>query len=138
MNKTANGLLLMGSFLLATIAGANTHQAENHLIKLPGPVAQEMMLGTWTIKVKYEPSPEMPKGEEAFGREVWRVGPGGNSIIEEYSESNTKGGYTEFAIAWWDEKEQGQRFLACNNEDMPACELSRSVAKWEGDSLIYT
>jgi hypothetical protein len=121
-----------------TIVGADTNQAENHRIKLPGPVVQEMMLGTWATKVKYEPSPEMPKGKEVSGREVWRVGPGRQSIIEEYFESNAGGGYKLFTIAWWDEKEKGQRFLACDNEQMHGCELSRSVARWEGDRLMYT
>jgi hypothetical protein len=138
MNKAAKGFLLMGSFLLVTIVGADTNQVENHRVRLPGPAAQEMMLGTWTIKVTYEPSAQMPKGEEASGREVWRVGPGGRSIIEEYSESNARGGYKLFAIAWWDEKEQGQRFVACDTEQMHGCEISRSVARWEDDRLIYT
>jgi len=97
-----------------------------------------MMLGTWTTQLQYEPSPAMPDGGASSGQEVWRAGPGGNSVIEEYFEKNAKGGFKEFTIAWWDEQAQGQRFLACDNEQLHGCEVSRSVARWEGNSLVYT
>ena len=130
--------VVLSLFVLATFATAVSSEPASPHLKLPGPAAQDLMLGTWAIQIKYEPSAEMPKGSETTGRETWRAGPGGNSVIKEYYEKSPKGTTKEFIIAWWDEKEQGQRSLGCSNEQMRGCELSRSAAKWEGNSLIYT
>lgn len=138
MNTLAKALLSIAVFSLTMAAGAADRQPDNRRVKLPGPAAQEMMLGTWAIKVKYEPSPEWPNGAEASGKEAWRVGPGGYSIIEEYLESNSKGGFAEINIAWWDAKEKGQRFVACDRDEKHPCEMSRSVARWQGNDLVYT
>lgn len=138
MNTLARATWSMNLLLLAIAATADDRKTENRRVMLPGPVVQELMLGTWAIKVKYEPGKEWPNGEQASGREVWRVGPGGQSIIEEYSESNSKGGFAEINIAWWDAKEKGQRFVACDKDEKHPCEMSRSVARWEGNELVYT
>ncbi|HTO86131.1 MAG TPA: hypothetical protein VMR54_01200 [Thermoanaerobaculia bacterium] len=107
-------------------------------LKVPGPEAQHLMLGTWAIHVKYEPSAEMPNGGVGQGREVWRAGPGGGSVIEEYEEEGAAGEFHGLGVAWWDEKAQGQRFIWCASHDPGGCQLSKNVAKWEGNSLIYT
>jgi hypothetical protein len=107
-------------------------------LKIPGPEVQNLMLGTWAIHVKYEPSAEMPNGGVGQGREVWRAGPGGGSVIEEYEEKGAAGESHGLGVAWWDEKEQGQRFIWCDSHDPGGCQLSKNVAKWDGNSLVYT
>lgn len=57
-------------------------------LKMPGPEVQNLMLGTWSTQVKYEPTAEMPNGGAGSGTEIWRLGPGGLSVIEEYHEKN--------------------------------------------------
>ena len=108
------------------------------ILKMPGPEVQNNMLGTWSISVKYEPSAEMPNGGTGNGTEVWRPGPGGNSVIEEYYQNDAKEHTEEFSPAWWDEQAGGQRFVFCANSVPNGCLLSKNVAKWEGQSLVYS
>jgi hypothetical protein len=131
-------LATIGMCLSADLGSAIPIQPRGPHVKLPGPGQQDMMLGTWATQLKYAPGPSTPNGAMTSGQEVWRIGPGGTSLIEEYFEENAKGGFREFTIAWWDEQAQGQRFLACDNERMHGCEVSRGVARWEGSSLVYT
>jgi len=105
---------------------------------MPGPEAQNLMLGTWVIRVKYEPSPERPKGGEGVGSEVWRRGPGGRSVIEDYEVKGDAGELHGLGIAWWDEKEKGQLVLWCDSENPDGCHHTGTVARWEGNSLVYT
>jgi hypothetical protein len=107
-------------------------------LKMPGPVVQDLMLGTWALQLKVEPSAGRPKGEVATGREIWRAGPDGKSVIEEYSQKSSDGEFELLSVGWWDEKEKGQRFLNCDSSQEHGCELSKEVARWEGNSLVYT
>jgi len=70
-------------------------------VHLPGPPIQDLMLGTWTIRVTHEPNAAHPKSWITTGREVWRLGPGGQSLIEEYDEADPAGAVHEFGVAWW-------------------------------------
>jgi hypothetical protein len=108
-------------------------------LKMPGPAVQNSMLGTWCIKIKYEPgAPRMPNGGTGEGEEVWWPGPGGYSVIEEYYQKDANEWKEEFIPAWWDTEAGGQRFIGCSNTLPQGCLLSKNVAKWEGDRNTYT
>jgi hypothetical protein len=96
------------------------------------------MLGTWAIRVKYEPGPGMPKGGAARGGEVWRAGPGGRSVIEEYEEKGDTGEFHGLGVSWWDDKEQRLRTLWCGSSDPKGCQVVSRTATGEGDTLIFT
>lgn len=89
------------------------------------------------IKTEYARSKETPDGGTGEGIEVWRPGPGGYSVIEEYREKNAQGEIYGFVSFWWDADLQGQRFVWCHNTNPLGCELSKGVAKWEGNRLAY-
>ena len=107
-------------------------------IRMPGPAVQDLMLGTWSIRVRYEPSDDRPKGGVASGREVWRLGPGGRSLIEEYDEAGAAGKVHDFGVAWWDESAKGQRVFWCGDYEPPACTVYPQVARWDGNPLVQT
>ena len=107
-------------------------------IRLPGPPLQDLMLGAWDIRVQHEPGAGFPKGRIIRGREVWRLGPGGRSLIEEYDEYDPSGAIHEFGIAWWDAEEKGQKVLWCGDYQSAGCGLVPGVARWEGNSLVQT
>ena len=132
MNRT----LLYLSIVFLGIGGsfAQNHQEK---MKLPGPEVQNLMLGTWSTQVKYEPTSEMPNGGTGAGTEIWRPGPGGLSVIEEYYERNDKGEVEGLGVAWWDAKAHGQRFVWCDNSNPDGCYVSKEVAKWDGGSLVW-
>jgi ketosteroid isomerase-like protein len=106
-------------------------------LKMHGPEVMNLMLGTWAIKSEYAPSKEMPNGDTGEGIEVWRPGPGGYSLIEEFQEKNANGEISGFGPAWWDAELQGQRFVWCESTNPRGCELSKNAAKWEGNRLVY-
>ena len=106
-------------------------------LKMPGPEAQNLMLGTWAIHAEYAPTKQMPNGGAGEGIEVWRSGPGDYFVIEEYHEKNPNGVIDGFVQFWWDTDLQGQRFVWCDNTNSRGCELSKNVAKWEADRLVY-
>jgi hypothetical protein len=129
----------MCAVLAVTLISASAFAAEPAVrIRLPGPALQDLMLGTWTIRVKHEPNAEYPKGRVNAGREVWRLGPGGRSLIEEYDEVNPAGSLHELGIAWWDAAEKGQKVLWCGDYQPSGCALVPGVARWEGNSLVQT
>lgn len=107
-------------------------------LRMPGPDVQNLMLGTWRTEAEYQPTSEMPRGGTALGTEIWRAGPGGLSVIEESREKNEKGDIAGLAVAWWDSKAQGQRFVWCDNGNPNGCWVSKEVAKWDRGSLIWT
>ena len=114
----------------------SAHEADR--IRMPGPAIQDLMLGTWAIAVKHQPSPALPKGGVGKGREVWRLGPGGRSLIEEYDEQGPEGTIHEFGIAWWDHNAKGQRVLWCGDYETGGCQTVPDVARWDGNSLVHT
>jgi len=79
----------------------------------------------------------MPNGGTRAGTEIWRLGPGGLSVIEEYREKNEKGEVEGLGVAWWDAKAQVQRFVWCDNSITGGCYVSKEVAKWDGESLVW-
>jgi hypothetical protein len=111
-------------------------QAQN--LKLPGPDAQNLMLGSWSIRVEYEPNPKEPKGRITQGTEVWRAGPGNSSVIEEYREKSSEVEMQGLGTAWWDEQAHGQRFVWCDNWEVHGCYVSKNVAQWDGSRLVYS
>jgi ketosteroid isomerase-like protein len=101
---------------------------------MPGPDVQNLMLGTWEINVEYPPGSGTDTGK---GTEIWRPGPGGRSVIEESREKNAHGEVEGISIAWWDKKAQGQRFVWCDNSIPDGCYVSKEVAKWDGNDLVW-
>ena len=132
-----NRPLLCLSIVFVSIGGSLA-QTQPEKLRIPGPELQNLMLGTWRTEAQYQPTSDMPNGETAFGTEMWRPGPGGMSVIEESSEKNTKENMAGLAIAWWDAKAQGQRFVWCDNGNPDGCYVSKEVAKWDRGSLIWT
>jgi hypothetical protein len=107
-------------------------------IQMPGPPLQDLMLGAWSVQVSHEPSAAYPKGRVTAGQEVWRLGPAGRSLIEEYDEEDPAEPLHEFGIAWWDAVEKGQKVLWCGDYQPSGCALVPGVARWEGNSLVQT
>ena len=106
-------------------------------LKMPGPEIQNVMLGTWAIKAEYAPTKAAPSGGVGEGIELWRSGPGGYSVIEEYHEKNARGEIYGLVTFWWDADLQGLRFVWCDSTNPRGCELSKNVAKWERSRLVY-
>ena len=132
MTKCTSCFILLASLYAAVVAAQEPEQK----LTMPGPEIQNLMLGKWSIKVHY-PSSEKPNGDTGQGTETWRPGPGGRSVIEEYREKNSKGEVEGLGLAWWDKDAQGQRFVWCESDLPSGCYVSKAVAKWEGENLVW-
>jgi ketosteroid isomerase-like protein len=118
------------------LASAEKSANAQQTLTMPGPDVQNLMLGTWEINVAYPPG-SGTRADTGKGAEIWRPGPGGRSVIEEYREKNAHGEVEGVAIAWWDKRAQGQRFVWCDNSIPDGCYVSKEVAKWDGNDLVW-
>jgi hypothetical protein len=94
------------------------------------------LLGRWTMTARYEPSASMPHGGSGKGEEVWRRGPGGLSLIEDYHSRTTAGENFGIGIIWYDAKLHALQGLWCANLIARGCKTFAAV--WDGNHLMTT
>ena len=104
----------------------------------PGPEMERLMKalsGTWSVTVNLAPNERMPKGGVRKGEEVWRPGPGGFSLIEDYHSTDEKGEHNGLAITWWDENVHRYQVMWCD-DGPPGCMVYTLGATWQGNDLV--
>src|SRR5207253_2344068 len=80
----------------------------------PSPEMQKLFntfLGTWSVSEKIEPSKSLPNGGVGEGEEVYRVGPGAVSLVEEIQLKEPTGKISGLGVGWWDAKGRGYKAL---------------------------
>lgn len=92
--------------------------------------------GRWSISLKVEPSERLPKGGGGKGEEVWKPGPGGFSLIEDYHSTGDEGEITGHGVAWWDEGAQRYQVTWCDNGNPTGCIVMKHGAKWVGNEVV--
>ena len=93
--------------------------------------------GNWNVMEKHEKNPMMPNGGEGKGTaKIW-AGPGGLSLMENYTSTGAMGSFKGMGTWWWDPKAQIFHGLWCDNMTPNGCDTSGST-KWEGDNLVGT
>ncbi|HET6176428.1 MAG TPA: hypothetical protein VFE61_05815 [Candidatus Sulfotelmatobacter sp.] len=105
----------------------------------PGPEIERLLRslgGTWAIKETFSPDAALPTGDTGAGRVVWRPGPGGYSVIEEYESKQSRRSVTGLAVFWWDEAEHGYRTIWCDSTNPGGCIQFKNVARWGGAQLV--
>jgi hypothetical protein len=89
------------------------------------------LAGTWSVKEQYD------DGRVGTGEEIWRAGPGGVPLIEEYHLKSGPGNEsTGFAVIWWDREAKQYQGRWCADFNDQGC--SSFSVKWEGDRLEFT
>jgi hypothetical protein len=142
-------LLLLGfvhSWSLADDKQAVTSEVKSSLAAAvapadakPGPQIEKLLRafeGTWLIKEKLAPDATSPNGARGEGRIVWRSGPGGYSLIEDYQSTQSTRAITGLGVFWWDEAAQGYRSIWCDNTNPGGCINFKNVARWDGSQLV--
>ena len=89
--------------------------------------------GRWNTAEKFDPSEMMPQGGEGNGTESFRPGPGGFSMISEYSSVGPMGQYTGHGIIFWAAPEHAYHFYWF---DSAKPEFSTLICTWVGDNLV--
>lgn len=98
------------------------------------------LTGRWTTREKYERFEPWGVAELASeGEIVWRPGPGGLTLLEEYRTTTPIGELIGFGIIWWDQKRQLQH-LFCANVEPAGCALfpppPLPSPTWNGKELV--
>lgn len=100
----------------------------------------KLFAGTWTLRVTFEPTPEIPKGLHGTGEETWRAVAGGLTLTDE--ESITAGPIKMALLGlFWTDHVTGQlRALDCNNQNPHTCDLEDArgalTVHWDGHELV--
>jgi len=105
----------------------------------PGPQIQKLlnaMEGTWSIKESLAPDAASPNGSTGEGKIVWRRGPGGFSVVEDYRSKQGSKEITGLGVFWWDDAAQGYRTIWCDSTNPGGCISFKNVVRWEGEQLV--
>ena len=95
--------------------------------------------GHWSLKLKFEPSKDTPRGLDGTGEETWHAGPEGLTLTDE--EILAAGPHTSIVVGifWRDPKTKEFHALDCSNEIPVTCDLkgaiSDVVVHWTGSKL---
>ena len=95
--------------------------------------------GAWRTSEVYAAFGPTPTGGRGLGDIVWRPGPGGHTLIEEYRTKMPAGELLGFGVIWWDQTRNLQH-LWCININPGGCEMfpppPRPGPQWNGQSLV--
>ncbi|MGO4703654.1 hypothetical protein [Dyella sp. 2RAB6] len=72
-------------------------------------------IGTWQVVMRSAPSASLPKGGIDKGVMVMKKGPGGFSIVQEFSSHGASGDVVGQSYAWWDAKAKAYKSVWCDN-----------------------
>jgi len=92
--------------------------------------------GIWSIAVHTEPNESSPKDGKGRGEEIWRRGPGGRSLIEEYHSTGDEGMVSGLGVLWWDGAGAKFQVTWCDNKTPSGCAVMKGGAKWDGSQLV--
>jgi hypothetical protein len=100
--------------------------------KTPQPTGEMQTLikalsGHWSLKLRFEPSKETPRGLEGTGEESWHAGPEGLTFTDE--EVFTAGPQTIIVVGflWRDLKTKEFHAMDCSNQMPHTCDLKGAV-----------
>ena len=101
----------------------------------PGPEMEKLkfLVGHWTYTDTYEKSSFYPEGGVGTGVYDARPGPGGFSLILDFSEHTPMGEEIGHGILTWDPKENAYREYFAGN-DFPG--VYASTGHWEGETFV--
>lgn len=93
-------------------------------------------LGTWAITYELDPTADMPSGGQGEGQEVYRPGPGGHSLIEEFRGKESTGDVSGLGALWWEEGSHGYRTVWCDSLSHRGCTIMKEPARWKGGEFV--
>ena len=108
----------------------------------PSPKIQSLikaLAGRWSTQEKYEPGFVTPNGGTGHGENIFRAGPGGFTLIEEYRAQTPAGRLFGLGIYWFDVS-RGLQHMWCINTYSDGCEMfpppPQPGPKWDGNTLV--
>lgn len=94
------------------------------------------LAGTWSITLNVEPNEHMPKGGVGKGEEIWKPGPGGLSLIEEYHSTGDEGEMSGLGVFWPGSQPSTMQVVWCDSTKPNGCGLMKGGARWQGSRVV--
>jgi hypothetical protein len=92
--------------------------------------------GSWAIQLTSEGSGSGVGTSAGEGEEIWRAGPGSNSLMEEYHSTGIEGEITGLGIYWWEQG--GFRVFWCDNTAPVSCGTLHNKTDWKQGRLVLS
>ena len=134
--------LLWSCLVWGALACLSVRETEGNRSVHPGSAGMEIQQlirsfsGQWAIEFTIEPSKSLPKGGQGHGTELWRSGPGGLSLIEEYESQGDDGSNIGHGIFWFEESHHHFQVLWCANDVPSGCMAISEGATWKDGELV--
>ena len=112
-------------------AGGNASTPRSQITRL-----LRSLEGTWSIKDELAPDKNSPSGKTGTGTIVWRPGPGGHSVIEDFRSMQGDQEVTGLGELWWDGALNGYHTIWCDSTNPGGCIDFKNPARWEGSKLV--
>lgn len=93
----------------------------------------DVLAGEWKTTEKFEADRSGATGSGVFSI---RSGPGGNSLILDYTSQSTIGRYSSTRVIYWDRQADRYQAFYCDSMQPRGCGEAGSGA-WEGQDLIF-
>ncbi len=122
------GIAVAAALCLSPAAGQQKPEGLEQMGKL------QLLVGTWSYTETYEKSAYMPNGGGGTGTYEARLGPGGYSLIIDFTTHAGFGDEIGHAILTWDPKEKAYKQYVAGNS-FPGCAIF--TGHWEGDLLTF-
>lgn len=122
-----------------TIAAPESATAPTTQANKPDPQIDRLLKalsGTWSISEELAPDATHPKGISGSGTIVWRPGPGGSSIVEDYRSKQGDQVISGLGIFWWDPAAQGYHTIWCDSTNPGGCIDFKNAVRWDGQVLV--
>ena len=125
-------------------SGEASHSSRGAAADTPGPAPAiqslaKALTGRWSTREKYERMFLTPDGGVGNGDQVFRPGPGGFTLLEDYYSKTPAGELLGFGLVWWDQT-KGLQHMWCVNIYPTGCEMfpaaPQAGPKWDGKRLV--
>ena len=94
--------------------------------------------GSWAIHLSSDDSEHGVNGNAGDGEEMWRAGPGSNSLIEEYHSRGIEGEIAGLGVFWRAESDTGFKVFWCDNAAPVACRTLNNKVDWKEGRLVLS
>lgn len=129
--KTRRIFILLALAAAFCLSPAATQQKPEGLAQME---KLQLLVGTWSYTETYEKTPWTPDGDAGTGIYRAQLGPGGYSLIIDFTTHTQAGEEIGRGILTWDPKEKAYKQYLAGNE-FPGCFIA--TGHWEGDMLVF-
>jgi len=96
----------------------------------------DVLSGRWDTTERFEANQFLKSGARGSGVFSIRKGPGGNSIVLDYTSQSSMGQYSSERIIYWSGREGNYRAFYCDSLQPTGCGEA-GTGRWEGKDLVF-